>query len=253
MSANSTNIEPIQEGDNDEVEIDLLQLVNFYLSKLVFIIVSFLVGALVAGMITKFLITPKYTASAKVYMVSSSSGSAVDLSALNLGTALSSDYEVLMTVRPILNQVIVDLDLDYDYLELGEMVTISSISDTRIIEVSVESTNPQEAADIANSLSDISVEWLPEIMGSTDTPPNVAEYALAPEEPSSPSLVRNTAIGALLLALLCIAILTVQFLMDDTLKTAEDVEHEFGVMPLAIVPEGDIPTLKEVAKENRNS
>ena len=38
----------------------------------------------------------------------------------------------------------------------------------------------------------------------------------------------------------CLGILTVLFLMDDTLKTAEDVERALGVMPLTVVPEGNI-------------
>ena len=50
-------------------------------------------------------------------------------------------------------------------------------------------------------------------------------------------------IGALLATLLMLAIFTVQFLRDDTFRSAEDVEREFGVMPLTVIPEGKIEGL----------
>ena len=39
--------------------------------------------------------------------------------------------------------------------------------------------------------------------------------------------------------------------MDDTLKTSEDVEKMFGVMPLSVIPEGDIVGLKKDSDSGR--
>ena len=58
--------------DNEEIEIDLLDLFYYYRSKIVWIVAAFLVGARIAGLITAFAITPKYTATSTMYMVSSS-------------------------------------------------------------------------------------------------------------------------------------------------------------------------------------
>ena len=41
----------------DEVEINLLDLFNYYRKKIIFIIIGFVVGAIIAGLVTKFLIT----------------------------------------------------------------------------------------------------------------------------------------------------------------------------------------------------
>ena len=68
----------------------------------------------------------------------------------------------------------------------------------------------------------------------------IAEYAIVPVNKSAPSLTKNTMIGALLGLLIMLALFTIQFLMDDTFKTAEDIEREFGVMPLTVIPEGKI-------------
>ena len=58
--------------------------------------------------------------------------------------------------------------------------------------------------------------------------------------PSSPSLSRNVMIGALIGMMIMLGLFTIQFLMDDTFKYAEDIEREFGVMPLTVIPEGKI-------------
>ena len=231
-------IRPVQNREEAEDEIDLLELFQYYLSKAVFIIAAFVIGAVAAGGVTVGLITPKYTATAKLYMVSPSTGAAIDLTDLNIGTSLSSDYEILMKIRPIFEEIIDELNLDYTYETLSSMVTVGAVNDTRIIAVTAESTSPEEARDIANAVADKAVTYLPELMETPE--PNIAEYAILPMEKSSPSLRKNVFLGGLGLMVVCLGILTVLFLMDDTLKTAEDVERALGVMPLTVVPEGNI-------------
>lgn len=228
----------IRNRDSGEVEIDLLELFSFYLTRVWFIIAGFLIGALIAGLITHFLITPKYTATSKMYMVSSGTQSVVDLTDLNIGQSISSDYVQLLQTRPIIESVINELHLDYSYTELVNMLNLSVITDTRIITINATSTDAKEAMNIANALAEKGVSELPKLMETPE--PHIAEYAIVPVNRSSPSLTKNTMIGALLGMLLMLAIFTVQFLMDDTFKTADDIEREFGVMPLTVIPEGKI-------------
>jgi len=226
------------ERDSEVREIDLVDLFSFYFSKIVWIILAVAIGAIVAGVITKFAITPKYTATAKMYMVSSSTGSVVDLSDLNLGTSLSSDYIELIKTRPIVESVIDDLGLNYEYKDLISMMSLSVVSGTRIIRISVTSPNPEEARDIANELAVKAEQQLPILM---ETPkPSIAEWAITPISRSSPSMSRNVLIGALICLVIILAILTILYLRDDTLKSAEDVEKYFGVMPLTVIPEGQL-------------
>ena len=112
--------------NEEEMEIDLFELILYYKSRLVFVIGGFLIGAILMALVTIYLVAPKYTATAKLYMVSSSSDSIVNLSDLDLGTSLSSDYEELLRVRPILEEVIKKEKLPYTYEQLLNMLTIST-------------------------------------------------------------------------------------------------------------------------------
>lgn len=228
-------------AEEQEVEIDLLDLFSYYRRRIILIIGAFIIGALIAGLITQFVITPKYTATAKMYMVSSSSGSTVDLSDFNIGQSLSSDYVELVKTRPIITQVIKELGLDYTYEQMLTMLSISVVTDTRILTMSVTSADREEARDIANLLAEKAEIELPKLMDTRE--PHIAERAILPTHKSSPSLTRNVLLGALLAMLLVLAILTVMYLMDDTIKTAEDVEKYFGALPLTVIPEGKIEGL----------
>ena len=125
----------VKENIDGEVEIDLLELMAYYRERIVWIILGFLTGAVIAGLITYYLITPNYTATSKMYMVSSSSQSVIDLTDLNIGQSLSKDYVELLKTRPIVEGVIEEQGLDYDYTELVSMLSMSTISDTRIIAI----------------------------------------------------------------------------------------------------------------------
>lgn len=230
-------------------EIDLLDLFGYYRQRILWIIAAFLIGALIAGGITHFVITPKYTATSKMYMVSSSSQSVVDLTDLNVGTSISSDYVELLKTRPLIEDVIQEQKLTYSYPELIDMLSLSVVADTRIVQINVTSTDKREAMNIANAIAEKGVKELPKLM---ETPaPHIAEYAIVPVNPSSPSLTKNTMIGALIFLFLMLAFCTLQYLMDDTFKTAEDIEREFGVMPLSVIPEGKIEGMDSAADMSR--
>ncbi len=239
----------IRERNNEELEIDLLELLAFYTTKLKWLIGSFIICALLAGLYTHFVITPMYTATAKMYMVSSGSQSVVDLTDLSIGQSLSKDYVELLKTRPIIESVIKEQDLEYSYNGLLNMLNLSVVQDTRIIVINATSADPEEAMNIANALAEKGVSELPKLMETPE--PHIAEYAVVPVNKSSPSLTKNTMIGALIGLLIMLAIFTVQFLMDDTFKTAEDIQKEFGVMPLTVIPEGKIEGMEPEASESK--
>lgn len=233
-------------GNDDS--IDLVDLIFYQISKIKVLIAVFIAGAVVSGLITHFLITPEYRATSKVYMVSSSTGSALDLTDLRIGDSLSSDYMVLMKTRPIYTDVKKELGFDYSFGKFSKMVSLDTIDDSRVVSITVTSTDPEEAKNIANCVAEKAVYYIPKIM---ETPaPHIAEYAITPRVQSAPSLTKNTIFCAFAAWFVAVIIYTIKFLVDDTLKTSEDVEKEFGIMPFAVIPEGNISGLN-TAKSNK--
>lgn len=235
---------PGNKGNADhESEIDLLDLAYELLEKLHYIIFFIMVGAVIANAYSYFCIKPTYQTTAKLYIVSASSDSVVDLTDLNIGTSLTKDYEELILSYPVLEQVIDELDLKMDYNQLGTMIAISNPADTRILNLTVTSTDPKMAKDIANKLAEVSTSYLPKTMNTDE--PNIAQKAKLPEHKFGPSYSKYTMMGALLGAILCCAYFVVLYMMDDTIHSAEDLEKYFDLVPLAVVPESELFAEKE--------
>lgn len=238
-------------ASTEEMEIDLFDLFGYYLSRLPLFIAAVLIGAVIAGAYTVRFIPRRYTAVSRMYMVSASSSSVVDLSDLNIGTSLSNDYVELMKSRPVITGVIDQLGLEYTYEQLVSMINISVVSSTRIVRISATSTDPQEAMEIANEMARISKARLPVVMEAPT--PSIVEEAVLPERKSSPSLSKNVLIGALICMFAVAGVLTVLYLMDDTIKSSEDLEREFGLMPMTVIPEGTIGGLTKSGDTERKS
>ena len=219
----------------EETEIDLIDLAWALLDNIHCIVLCFLIGAVIMNAYSYFLVRPTYKSTAKMYVVSASKNSVVDLDALNIGTSLTADYEQLMLSYPVLEQVINKLNLDMDSDTLAKMITLENPTDTRILNINVVSTDPKNARDIANTLMDVSVDYLPKTM-STNAP-NVAQKAKLADHKDGPSYTKYTMIGALAGAFLYCMYLVVKYLMDDTIHTADDMEKYFDIVPLAVIPD----------------
>ena len=241
------NENPAIQNTYDETEIDLVEIFYLLWNNIFKIILCMLLGAVLAFSYSRFLITPLYKATSKMY-INTSSKTVVDISDLQISNQLRGDYKALMTSRELMDAVIKDLDLDYTTKQLNQMISIDNPTDTRIITVTVTSPKPVEAADIANDLANRAKDFLPEIMKSED--PIVYESALVPDRKASPSNSRNTIIGALIGAVLSCGLLIVRYLMNDTIVTPDDTLKYLGVQPLAVIPEGELGSFNKKSKKN---
>lgn len=223
--------------DDDDKEIDLVDLGYALMDKLHFIILAFLLGAVLLNAYAYFMIKPTYQSTAKLYVVSASEDSVVNLSDLNIGMSLTKDYEELMLSYPVLDQVISKLNLSMDSAELAQMIVLENPADTRVLKITVTSTDPEQAKDIANTLAEIAVEYLPDTM-STNAP-NIAQVARIPDQKAGPSYLKYTLIGALAGAFIYCLILIIRYLLDDTIHTASDMEKYFGIVPLTSIPDSE--------------
>ena len=218
---------------DDEIEIDLWEIAGLLLRKLKILILFLILGGLIAGSVTRFLITPQYTGTSMIFILTKTT-SVTSLADIQLGSELTTDFVMLATSRPTLERVIDELDLTEEPKELQEMITVSNPADTRILQIDVSNPDPQLAADISNALADATADAVADIM-STDRP-SIVEEAVVPEAPSSPSLMKNAMLGAMAGLFLAMAIVILRFLMDDTIKTEDDVAKYLNLNTLAALP-----------------
>ena len=223
----------IARQDEDEVEIDLLGFLQVLKKNLVAIIMAGIAGGLLAGILTYAMIEPTYTSSAMIYM--RGAGNTVSsLADLQIGAELTNDYSIIFTSRTVLEEVVEDLDLDMSWSALRPFITITNPEDSRILQVTVVREDPQEAADIANSLIAAGIERVKEIDAKE---PYIVESAIATAAPTGPNVKRNAAIGVAAGMVLLAGIFFIHFVTHDSIQTSEDVERHLQVPVLCEIPE----------------
>ena len=218
---------------NNEVEIDLIGLLYELLDKIKYIILATLFGAIIAGGYSYFIAKPVYETTSKLY-VFNSEDSVVNLSDLQMGNYLAADYTELFKTWEVDEMVKSNLSLPYSYGKLKSMVKIENPVDTRVLYISVQSTDPKEAVIIANEYAKVLSEFVEEIMETNR--PNTLSVALEPTSPISPNKPKNVILGILVGMVLAIGIITVRFITNDAIHSADEITRYTGLPVLGIIP-----------------
>ena len=196
-------------------------------------IASTILVALIALAYSKLLVTPMYASTAELYVLSKST-SITSITDLQVGTNLTSDYMEVISGRPVLDQVIENLGLDMEYDDLYKQVSLDNPDDSRIMKITVTDSNPENAKVIADEIAEVSAAYISQMMDQD--PPTIIQQGYSDEDPVSPSVAINTAVGAILGFVLASAFVIVGYLLNDTIMTPDDLENVIGIHVLASLP-----------------
>lgn len=239
-------MERIYEEKEDEIEIDLAEIFQLLLKRWWLLIGCGILFAAAAFGYTKLLVTPQYEASSMIYILSktTSISSAIDL---QLGKQLTVDFETLATSRPVVENVIDELNLDTTYEKLVKSIKVVNPTGTQILKISVRNPDPKMACDISNAMSDATARQVAEVM-VTDRPSTV-EDAVVPEYPVTPNTKKNVLIAAVAGVVLMAGIILLNYILDDRIRTEEDIAKYLELNTLASIPMNKTNT----KKNSRNS
>lgn len=223
-------------NDDEEIEIDLLELLYALKQRWWAILLALVIGAGAAGIYTKKLIAPIYKSTSMVYVLSKETTLA-SLADLQIGSQLTKDYSVIIKSRPVLQEVIEKQNLDMTTDDLSKMITIDNPSDTRILSITVADVEPMRAKAIADEVTKSASSYIGDIMEMV--PPKVIEDGVIAERPSSPSVTKNAALGGLGFAVIVCGLICLKTILDDTIKSEEDIEKYLGLSVLAVIPDAE--------------
>jgi capsular exopolysaccharide synthesis family protein len=120
-----------------------------------------LLSTIVFGVAAFFLsknITPVYQAATSVLINEAPANKTTDYASIVTSERLAQTYAQLMLKTPVLEAVIGRLGLQREPDELEQEIQVQTTTDTQLIEIKVEDTNPMIAAAIANALVDVFIE-----------------------------------------------------------------------------------------------
>ena len=224
-----------QRENANEIEFDLLEIIHILLGRLWIILGVGVIAALICFGISGYVLAPVYESTTKIYILNKTDNTAVTYTDVQMGTQLTKDYAELINSRYVIEKVIGQLSLeDMEYKDLMKKVSVNTPVDTRIVSITVEHTDPALAMRIADCIREVAGEHIQNVMDIEAV--NVVETANMPMEKSGPSIVKWTLIGGLAGIFFACAFILILFLLDDTIKSSEDVEKYLGLSTLAMIP-----------------
>lgn len=214
-------------------EIDLLEILRAFKQKLWLILLAAFIGGGGAGAFSKLVLVPEYTSTAMLYVLSKET-TLTSLADLQIGSQLTKDYRIIVTSRPVLQDVIDSLGLEMDYKDLRKKLTLDNPSDSRILTITAKDPDPALAKLIVDKVAYTASDYIGEIMEMV--PPKLIEDGEVSLIPVGPNNKKNAVMGMMAAAAFVCGLLTLQVVLNDTVRTEDDVTKYLGLTVLAAVP-----------------
>lgn len=226
--------------EEQEIEISLVKIFQLLLRKARWIALVTILGFLLAGGGTYFLVDPVYSATATLYVSSNSgqAGPALTESGLRLSQQLVETYIVILESNTMLEKSAKQLDVEgIDAAALRHMMEAAAVNATETLRVTMRHTDPQTALKALQTLvanapeeigrvvkgGEVSVIDSPELSKTIDWP-----------------LKKNTALGGMIGFALSAGLVVLVGILDKTVYTAEDIMENCDLPVLGEIPDAFI-------------
>lgn len=228
--------------------IDLVYILRLLRKKIIWIIIAAAVGGVLFYCYARFFITPLYTSTISFYVSSQQTATAAPDATLPPDSAITSSQisaakELIKTYGVILKDTSVTSIISdrmgnrYSAEDISAMITVSAVADSTIMRVSVTCADAKAAEEICNYLDEIGSVKISEVTNSGYI--NSIDSASSPDSPSSPNIKRYLLIGVLLGIILSCAVIILIGMLDNTVKSEEELEQRLKVPVLGKIPAMD--------------
>ena len=221
--------------DAGNLEVSLLEIFSVLLSKIGYIVLIVAVAAVGSYLYTKERVIPMYSSGAQIYLKNSAADEIINTSEITAATMLVNDCKELLKTDVVLQKVIDQLELSVSTDTVRAALQISVLEDSRVLNITVNYPNPQDAMNIANTLCEVAQQMLPELSKVQSV--TITSYAKLSGAPYAPNYKQNVGLAALLAFIFSSAIFIVIDVLNDRIKTPEDAEKYLDMSILGMIPE----------------
>lgn len=208
-----------------EETISLKELMQTLRKRMTLIVLITVVAMVLSGAVSFFVLTPIYQSTTQLLVNQSKDDQpAYNPSEIQTNLQLINTYNQIMTSPRILDKVIADLDLDMTASQLKNKITVESAKDSQVVNVTVQDPDPNQAATIANKVADVFEKDIVDLM-NVDNVNILTKAEVGPKaSPVKPQPLLNIAIAAVVGLMLGVGVAFLLEYLDNTVKTAEDIE-----------------------------
>ena len=214
-------------------EIDLMELFEYFKSKILWIIAAVILAIGVGNVVTVLTRVPMYNSNTTIVLVSENS-TTYNTTEQQLNKNLVSTYAEIIKSRKVLNKVIDNLGLNCSYAKLKSNITVEAVTNTEIIRVIVSDSNPQVAAEISNEIAEVFMSEVQKIYKLNNV--SVIDEAEVNKTPYNINYLKDNLIYVLVALVVSCGVIFIIYYFDTSIKTSEEIENKLGLTVVGIVP-----------------
>lgn len=211
------------------MEIDVKELLKFFISKIKIIILCTFIFAIIGVIYVNFIIVPMYHSSTTLILVSNdnSQNSTMLQSEVTLNKNLVATYSEIVKSRTVLTKVIDELHLDTDVANLSNQITVTSVENTEIIKIEVSDESAEKARKIAETTAEVFKDEVQKIYNLTNV--SVVDKAYLAEKPYNINPIKQLTIFTCAGIVAGAFILFLIFYFDTSIKSSEEIEEKLSL------------------------
>lgn len=218
-----------------EQEIRLDKIFDGLKKRWLMIVSITLITTIISAVITFFVINPKYKASAKLFVgkydVETEEYSQSDVL---MYQNLMKTYAEAIKTKDLVGRALNNIDNDLIKRVL-ENITVITVEDTQILEISYQNNYPQEARITLENIIEEFIKTSKKLVPNGNI--QILESVQTPTNPVSPNKKMNIAIAFLLGFMVGVGLAFILESLDNTFKTKEELEVEFDIPVIGTIPE----------------
>ena len=227
-------------------ELDLKELFELFWSKKFTIIITVLLFAVIGFIYSLGFVTPRYKSSTTLVLTKTESSSeekkdpladttdSITTTDITINSKLVATYSELIKSKAVIREVLSNLGIkDLGEEDVRKNVTVSSLKDTEVIEITVANENATYAAKIANGIADVFTKKVDEIYNIKNV--HIVDKAEIAEGPYNINHKKDIAIFALIGLVVAAGYILLANMLDTTVKTTDDIEKNLELPVLASI------------------
>ena len=220
-------------------ELDLKELLLVFWEKKVEIILIIAIFATIGVAYSLIFVTPTYKASTTLLLATNASsgteGTSITTTDMTLNSKLVSTYsELVKSSNKIIRTVISNLNLNISEDELKDSISVTSKTNTEVIEITVKNENPTLAAKIANENAKVFIGDVKEYYGIENV--HIVDEAEVPQNPSNINPTKDVAMFIFVGVAISVVYVIIASMLDTKIKSEGDIEKITGCRVLVTLP-----------------
>ena len=220
----------------EEQEIRLDEIFDALKKRWLMIVSITLIAAIIAAVLSFFVIKPKYEASTKLFIGKEEAESqGYSQNDVTMYQKLMKTYTATIKTKDLVEKALGSSNLEVDTKSVLENLTVTSLADTQILEVKYKSIDPMEAKTIIEEITDEFIETSKKLVPNGNI--QIIESVEVPDKPVSPNKKMNIAIAFVLGLMVSVGLALLLEFLDNTFKTKEQIERELDIPVIGTIPQ----------------